>query len=45
MGSEMCIRDREIGGLGRIHLNVNENLKREWPRGVDRSVADRIAGR
>ena len=37
--------EMEIGGLGRIHLNVNENLKREWPRGVDRSVADRIAGR
>jgi len=34
-----------IEGLGRIHLNINENLKREWPRGVDRSVADRIAGR
>jgi len=37
--------EMEIGGLGRIHLNINENLKREWPRGVDRSVADRIAGR
>ena len=34
-----------IEGLGRIHLNINENLKREWARGVDRSVADRIAGR
>lgn len=34
-----------IEGLGTIRLNVNENLKRKWDTGVDRSVADRIAGR
>ena len=35
----------EVEGLGRLHLSISDGLNREWPRGIDRSVADRVAGR
>ena len=37
--------EMEIEGLGRLHVSIADKQSREWPRGVDRSVADRIAGR
>lgn len=37
--------EMEIDGLGRLHVSVTDRMGREWPKGVDRSMADRIAGR
>ncbi|MEX2431400.1 MAG: fumarylacetoacetate hydrolase family protein [Dehalococcoidia bacterium] len=36
---------RETPGLGRLTLHVSDPLGREWPRGIDQEMADRIAGR
>ena len=35
----------EIEPLGRFSFNVRDELKRQWPRGIDREMADRMAGR
>ena len=37
--------DMEIQRLGTLHVHVQDDLKREWPRGVDREIGDRVAGR
>lgn len=37
--------EMEIEGLGRLHLSVTDGMGREWPKGVDRAMADRVAGR
>jgi 2-keto-4-pentenoate hydratase/2-oxohepta-3-ene-1,7-dioic acid hydratase in catechol pathway len=37
--------EMEIEGLGRLHVSVTDRLAREWPKGVDRTIADRVAGR
>jgi 2-keto-4-pentenoate hydratase/2-oxohepta-3-ene-1,7-dioic acid hydratase in catechol pathway len=37
--------DMEIQGLGTLHVHVQDDLKREWPRGVDTEIADWVAGR
>lgn len=37
--------EMEITGLGRLHVNVTDAQKRQWPKGVDRTIADRVAGR
>ncbi len=36
--------ERETPGLGRLTVHVSEPLKREWPRGVDHAMADRMRG-
>lgn len=35
----------EIQGLGRLHVSMSDKQKREWPRGIDRAIADAVAGR
>ena len=35
----------EIPSFGRLHVSVTDDMKREWPRGVDHAMADRVAGR
>ncbi|PKB68527.1 MAG: hypothetical protein BZY82_00645 [SAR202 cluster bacterium Io17-Chloro-G3] len=35
----------EIADFGKLTVFVKDDLKREWPRGVDQATADRIAGR
>ncbi len=37
--------EMEIEGLERLWFSVKDDLKREWPRGVDTATADRAAGR
>ena len=37
--------EMEITGLGRITVNVQDELNREWHRGLDSDLADWIAGR
>ncbi len=37
--------EMETEGLGRLVVHVKDDLKREWPRGVDSATADRVAGR
>jgi 2-keto-4-pentenoate hydratase/2-oxohepta-3-ene-1,7-dioic acid hydratase in catechol pathway len=37
--------EMEISGLGRLHFNVSDPLKRSWPKGIDHEMADRMAGR
>ncbi|MCZ6891232.1 MAG: fumarylacetoacetate hydrolase family protein [Chloroflexi bacterium] len=37
--------EMEAAGLGRLTVTVRDDLKREWPRGIDRGTADRVAGR
>ena len=37
--------EMETEGLGSLAVSVRDDRKREWPRGVDRSVGDRVAGR
>jgi 2-keto-4-pentenoate hydratase/2-oxohepta-3-ene-1,7-dioic acid hydratase in catechol pathway len=37
--------EMEADGLGRLSVSVRDDLKREWPRGVDKEIADRVAGR
>ena len=34
--------EMEIGGLGRLTVSVRDPLKRTWPRGIDRAMADRV---
>ena len=35
----------EIAGLGKITVNVSDELNREWHRGLDSDMADWVAGR
>jgi 2-keto-4-pentenoate hydratase/2-oxohepta-3-ene-1,7-dioic acid hydratase in catechol pathway len=35
----------EVANFGRLRVNVRDDLKREWPRGIDSATADRAAGR
>ena len=37
--------ERESPGMGRLHVYIRDPQKREWPRGIDREIADRVAGR
>ena len=37
--------ERESPGLGRLTNYVSDPRKREWPRGIDQEMADRVAGR
>ncbi|MBI4201731.1 MAG: fumarylacetoacetate hydrolase family protein [Chloroflexi bacterium] len=37
--------EMEIEGLDRLTFRVKDDLHREWPRGIDRNMADRVAGR
>ena len=37
--------ETEIEGLERLVIHVRDDLKREWPRGIDQATADRAAGR
>ena len=37
--------DMETAGLGTLAVTVRDDLKREWPRGIDEATADRMAGR
>ncbi len=39
------VMEMEIEGLGRITVNVKDELNREWHRGVDTDLADFVAGR
>ncbi len=34
--------EMEIEGLGRLHVKVHDSLGREWPRGVDTEMAERV---
>jgi len=34
--------EMEIDGLGRLTVHVRDPLKRTWPRGIDRSMADMV---
>ena len=34
----------EIEHIGALHLHVHDPLKRQWPRGVDQALADRMRG-
>ena len=40
-GDELVL---EVEGVGALHLHVHDPLKREWPRGVDTAMADRMRG-
>ena len=35
----------EIENLNRLTVHVKDDLKREWPKGIDQATADRAAGR
>jgi hypothetical protein len=35
----------EIQNLNRLTVYVKDDLKREWPKGIDQATADRAAGR
>jgi 2-keto-4-pentenoate hydratase/2-oxohepta-3-ene-1,7-dioic acid hydratase in catechol pathway len=37
--------EMEIEGLGRLVVGVADPLKRTWPRGIDRAMADRVRSR
>ena len=37
--------EMEGEGLGRLHFNISDRLKRKWPVGIDHEMADRVAGR
>ena len=37
--------EMEIQGLERLTVHVKDSLKRQWPRGIDKRFADRMAGR
>lgn len=37
--------EMEVTGLGRLSVSVRDDLKREWPRGTDKVMADFIAAR
>lgn len=37
--------EMEIQGLERLTLHVEDSLKRQWPRGIDKRFADKMAGR
>ena len=37
--------EMEIEGLERLVVHIRDDLKREWPRGIDQATADRVAGR
>lgn len=39
------VMEMEIEGLGRITVNVKDDLHREWHRGLDSDMADFVAGR
>lgn len=39
------IVEMECEGLDRLTFNIKDEQKREWPRGIDRAMADRVAGR
>lgn len=34
----------EVQNIGKIHLRVEDPLKREWPRGIDQETAERMQG-
>ena len=34
----------EVERIGALHVHVHDPLKREWPRGVDQAMADRMRG-
>ncbi len=35
----------EIADFGKLTVTVKDDLKRQWPRGIDQATADRVAGR
>lgn len=37
--------EMEIEGLEKLVVHVKDDLKREWPRGIDYATGDRMAGR
>ena len=37
--------EMEIQGLEKLVVHVKDDLKREWPTGIDQATADRVAGR
>ena len=37
--------DMEIDGLGTLHVHIQDDLKREWPRGIDTEIGEFVAGR
>ena len=37
--------EMEIEGLEKLTVYVKDDLKREWPKGIDQATADRVAGR
>lgn len=37
--------DMEIEGLGRLSVGVQDPLKRTWPRGIDKGMAERVKSR
>jgi 2-keto-4-pentenoate hydratase/2-oxohepta-3-ene-1,7-dioic acid hydratase in catechol pathway len=39
------VMEMEITGLGKITVNVSDELNREWHRGLDSDMADWVAGR
>ena len=39
------VMEMEIAGLGKITVNVSDELNREWHRGLDGDMADWVAGR
>ena len=39
------VMEMEIAGLGKITVNVSDELNREWHRGLDSDMADWVAGR
>jgi 2-keto-4-pentenoate hydratase/2-oxohepta-3-ene-1,7-dioic acid hydratase in catechol pathway len=39
------VMEMEIAGLGKITVNVSDELNREWHRGTDSDMADWVAGR
>ena len=34
----------DIEKIGPLHVNVHDPLKREWPRGLDEAMAQRMRG-
>ena len=35
----------DVDNFGKLTVSVKDDLKREWPRGIDQATADRVAGR
>ena len=40
-GDELVL---EVEKVGSLHLRVEDPAKRDWPRGVDQAMADRMRG-